>query len=173
MPRALHRLLSELEESRFGYGRGATSQVTKLLAELGRRNFSDVSSLIRFHEAILFLRAFPQGPALVRMTERLLNTFHERVEILQRRGADMDEFEPIEVSGIAGTVMEDTLSFDLARWLVRRIPRNVAIDWEQHEDERALGATWPRFLPLLEEDACVEADVPWLRWLRAGQGKSS
>jgi hypothetical protein len=168
MPSVNH-LLKQLEESRFQFGPGADRKVARLLAEIGRGNFRDTSSLIRFHEAILFLRAFPQGPAVVRATEWLLNTFHRRVEELQRRGADMEDFEPIEVSGIAGTVMEDTLSFDLARWLVRRLPRNIDIDWEQHEDERALGATWPRFLPLLEEDACVEADVSWLRWLRAAQ----
>jgi hypothetical protein len=39
-----------------------------------------------------------------------------------------------------------------------------------HEDEYRLAATWPRFLPLLEEDALVEANVPYRDWLRAAKG---
>jgi hypothetical protein len=68
--------------------------------------------------------------------------------------------------------MEDTLSFDVLRWLVRRIPRNVEIIWEGYEEDRALGAAWPRFLPLLEEDGDVEANIPWSRWLRAATGRT-
>ena len=99
-------LLKQLEESRFHFGPGTDRKVARLLAQIGRREFRNTSSLIRFHEAILFLRAFPQGQAVVRATERLLNTFHKRVEELRRGGANMDEFEPFAVSGITGTVME-------------------------------------------------------------------
>jgi hypothetical protein len=35
-----------------------------------------------------------------------------------------------------------------------------------------LAATWPRFLPLLEEDALVEANVPYLTWLRTASGRA-
>jgi len=172
MPSAsLNRLLEELEGSRSRFSPGAARQVEVLLAELGCRDFPSPSQLIRFHEALLFLRAFPQGPGVLRRTVRLLDTFHERVVALGRRGADMEEFEPIEVSGIAGTVMEDTLGLDRARWLARRFPRHVGIDWGEYEDERALGATLPRFVPLLDEDAEVEASIPWLRWLRSAQGR--
>ena len=34
-----------------------------------------------------------------------------------------------------------------------------------------LAATWPRFMPLLEEDAFVEANVPYVEWLRAARGR--
>src|SRR5207253_2688790 len=34
-------------------------------------------------------------------------------------------------------------------------------------DGRALAATLPRFLPLLDDDGFVEADIPWQRWLHA------
>ena len=85
-------------------------------------------------------------------------------------GADMDDFDPLEVSGIAGTVMQDALGFDLARWLVARLPAKVEIAWDDFDDERAMGAVWPRFIPLLNEDATVEADIPWREWLEAAQG---
>src|SRR5690242_20979466 len=75
----------------------------------------------------------------------------------------MEAFDQLEVSGIAGTQMADTLSFEVARWLVRRAPRQVEADWKDYSEERAMAATWPRWIPLLEEDAYVEANIPWLR----------
>ena len=142
-----------------------------MLNHLDAARFPDSASLIRFHEALLFLRAFPQGPAVVRATERILNSFHRKVEALRKAGADMDAFEPFEVSGIAGTQMEDTLSFDVARWLIKRMPSKVEIAWENYEPGRELGTTGPRFIPLLEDDAYVEADTPWRRWLETAAGK--
>ena len=79
----------------------------------------------------------------------------------------MDDFDTFEYSGIAGTEMEDTLSFDVASWLVEAHARQVRIAWESYDPGRELGTTGPRFMPLLEDDAYVEADTPWRRWLEA------
>ncbi len=168
---ALDHQLSQLEASRYLFGHKEAARVVKLLQRLDAVRFTDPASLIRFHEALLFLRAFPQGPAVVRATGHILNSFHKKVEVLRKAGANMDDFEPIEVSGIAGTQMEDTLSFDVARWLIQRMPGKVEIAWKNYEPGRELGATGPRFMPLLEDDAYVEADTPWRRWLETAAGK--
>src|SRR5271169_6627 len=166
------RWLSELEASRYRFGRHEVASVVKLLKRLDGARFPDAASLVRFHETLLFLRAFPQGPAMVRVTERILKNFHKKVEALHKAGADMDDFDTFEVSGIAGTQMEDTLSFDVARWLIKRMFGKVEIAWENYEPGRELGTTGPRFIPLLEDDAFVEADTPWRRWLETAAGES-
>src|ERR1019366_1771660 len=172
-PNALDRQLTELEACRYRFGRYEAARVVKLLNRLDAARIADTASLIRFHEALLFLRAFPQGRAVVRVTERILNSFHKKVEALRKAGADMNDFEPIEVSGIAGTEMEDTLSFDLASWLIKRMPGKVEIAWENYEPGRELGNTGPRFMPLLEDDAYVEADTPWRRWLETASEQTA
>ncbi len=170
---ALDRQLAQLEACRYRFGRSEAADVVKVLNRLDTIRFSHPASLIRFHETLLFLRAFPQAPAVVRATERILNGFHKKVEALRQAGADMDDFDTFEVSGIAGTEMEDTLSFDVASWLINtsRMPGKVEIAWENYEPGRDLGNTGPRFIPLLEDDAYVEADTPWRRWLEAAGGK--
>jgi len=167
---SLNRLLPLLEECKSRFGTGEAGRAGRLLAALSRRNFADVDSLIRFHETLLFLRAFPQGPGVVSRCEKLLTTFHRRVEKLQANGASFRAFDTFEFSGIAGTTMEDTLSFDVVRWLARRISHDLEINWDDYDEERAMAAAWPRFLPLLDEDAFVEANIPWRRWLRAAKG---
>lgn len=169
----LDRRLTELEASRVRFGHGEAVRVVKLLSRLDAARFRDSASLIRFHETLLFLRAFPQGPTVVRATERMLNSFHQRVEVLRKAGTDMDDFEPTEVSGISGTQMEDTLSFDVARWLIAHMPEKVEIAWENYEPEREMGTTGPRFIPLLEDDAFVEADTPWRDWIETAAGKTN
>jgi hypothetical protein len=170
-PNALDSQLTQLEACRYRFGPHEAVRVVKLLHRLHASRFTDPTSLIRFHEALLFLRAFPQGPAVVRVTGRILNSFHKKVEALRKGGADMDDFDTFEVSGIAGTQMEDTLSFDVANWLIKRAPGKVEIAWENYEPGRELGTTGPRFIPLLEDDAWVEADTPWRRWLEQAGGK--
>jgi hypothetical protein len=168
---SLSRRLSDLEAARYRFGPKAARPVLQLLNALDAARYPDPSSLIRFHEALMFLRAFPHSPSVLRKAESLLNNFWKRVDALRKSGADMDAFDRIKVSGIAGTQMEDTLSFDLARWLVRRLPDKVEIAWDHYDPGRELGTTGPRFMPLLEDDAYVEADTPWRRWLETGAGK--
>jgi hypothetical protein len=167
------RLLTELENCRYRFGHGDAARAGQVLAKAGATHFDDVPSLIRFHEVLLALRAFPPSAAVVRRSEQLLSTFWKRVERLQKAGADRDEFDPLEVSGIAGTTMQDALGFDLARWLVKRMPGKVEIAWDDNDDERAMGALWPRLMPLLEEDTLAEANIPWRKWLETAQGSKS
>ena len=175
MPPSLDALLANLEATKSSFGPQAAGETQKLLNQLSRCEFPDAKSLLRFHEALLFLRAFPQSKSLVAEVEKILNTFLQRVEKLHQQGADMSVFDDFDTSGVAGTTMQDTLNFEAARWIAHRMPHNVEIAWDNYWDdpqsERALGATWPRFIPLLEEDADVEANIPWLRWLEAARGR--
>jgi hypothetical protein len=171
MPSTLDALLTSLEAAKSRFGRGASSRAQNLLDQLGRRQFRDPKSLIRFHESLLFLRAFPQSRMVVAKIERLLDTFDVRVEELRHLGVDMSAFDDFDTSGIAGTTMQDSLNFDAARWLAHRIARNVEIAWDDYEEERAMGSTCPRFIPLLAEDADVEANIPWRSWLNTARGR--
>jgi hypothetical protein len=171
MPQSLNVLLTNLEATKSLYSHDTAAETKSLLDQLSTRIFEDTTSLLRFHETLLFLRAFPQSQAVVAQTEKLLNTFHQRIELLRTSGADMEVLDDFDASGLAGTTMQDTLNFEAARWLARRIPSNVEIAWEDYEEERAMGSTWPRFIPLLEEDADVEANIPWRRWLDTARGR--
>ncbi|MGA8298680.1 MAG: hypothetical protein WB817_04310 [Terriglobales bacterium] len=169
---SIDRQLSELEAARDDFSKGSATRILKLIRALDHSALSEPRALIRFHEALLFLRAFPQSASVLRSVERLLTRFHKKVAALRRSGADMSDFDTYEHSGIAGTSMEDTLSFDVARWLVRRLPGKVEIAWDSYEPGRELGTTGPRFMPLLEDDAFVEADTPWREWLTSAASKS-
>jgi hypothetical protein len=169
---SIERLLARLDDLKRRSGPREGRRTARVLASLEKRRFTDADSLIRFHEILLFLRAYPQSPAVLGRVERLLTSFPKRIETLQRTDADLSPFEAPEVSGIAGTFLTSTFSYYIARWLARRHATEVSIDWEDYEETARLGAAWPAFLPLLEEDALVEANIPYPDWLRAAMGQA-
>jgi hypothetical protein len=167
----LERMLAQLEENRRRFDRAGRNNVLRLLRRLGEQRFRDSQPLIHFHDALLFLRAHPHDATVARLAEALLATFHRRVEQLRTAGDDLEDFQPESVSGIAGAWIEDKLNFFVLRWLLRRHASKVEINWEGYDNPARMAATLPRFLPLLDDDAFVEADVPYLEWLRSASGR--
>jgi hypothetical protein len=167
------RALVHLEESKRQFGPGAAARAEKLIAAAGKVKYRDARSLIRFHDALLFLRAFPQGPGVVGLCDQLLSTIHQRVGELRATGADMSAFDDESVSGIAGIEIIDTFPYEIATWLARAYPRHVEISWDSDINSARLANTWPRFMPLLDEDGFVEPDVPYREWLQAARGNEA
>lgn len=167
--RGLESLLGGLEQA--GRRRPSAREARRALDALVRARFTDVRSLIRFHEAVLFLRAYPQTRSVYARAEKALASIPRRVALLARAGEDLSPLDTPEVSGIAGTTITTDYSYDVVRFLVERHPRCVEIDWEGFEGTDRLRALWPDFLPLLEEEALEDANVPYCEWLRAGQSR--
>ncbi len=161
---ALERLLAKLERAK--RERPGAAGTVRLLRSLRRRDFPDAESLIRFHDTLLFLRAYPHSRAVMRLSDAILSGFGSRVERLAASGGDLSDFDHPEVSGIAGTTVTTDYSYDVVLWLKKQFGRRVTIDWEEHEATDRLRAAWPAFLPLLEEEALEDANVPYLDYLR-------
>ncbi|HYN84882.1 MAG TPA: hypothetical protein VER32_06500 [Pyrinomonadaceae bacterium] len=164
------RLLDRLEElKRPSSSPRARKRLRALLRELTRRRLRDAPSLMRLHEALIFMRAYPQGPALLRATETLLKTFSRRVREAEARGADLSALGEPEVSGVAGTEFSAQFSYDVTRRLARAHPSRVDIDWDGYDERAQLAVVWPKLLPLYEEDAYVDTRAPFLEWVRAAK----
>lgn len=164
-PSSLDRLLSQLDEAKRRFDPRAGREVKRIVNALSRHSFNDPEPLIRFHEMLLFLRAYPQTRDVLQLADRLLSTFANRVRALQGSGADMIAFDYIENSGIVGTVVTGNFSYGIVSWLSRRYPASTSIDWTEHSKGDRLGRTLPRFMPLLYEDSLVEANIPYAEWL--------
>src|SRR5437660_5116686 len=140
---------------------------------LSAPRLTDADSLIRWHENLLFLRAYPQSAPILKQVEKILKTFEKRVSELRDAEVDLSPLDDPEVSGIVGTSVTSNFSYAIVRWLVAKFPKQISIDWDWFEEEDRFGATMPRFLPLLEEEAMVEAHVPYRDWLRAAKGRKN
>ena len=161
---AIDRLLGRLESAR--RERGEQKGVESVLTALAKIRFRDPERLLRFHDALLYLSAYPSRPGVLRRARRILRTFAARVVAL---GPDASPLEEAEHSGIAQTSVISSFSFDLLRSLTRCCGKTLRVEWALHEAPDRLAATLPRFLPLLEEESLVDANVPYAAWLDAAR----
>ena len=162
-------LLARLEDWRTRFGAPDVHQLHQLLADIADHCFTDAHSLIRLHECLLFLRAYPADPEVLRLADAALFSFARRVAEL----SDLTAFEDAAVSGIAGTSFSAVFSYEVARQLYTRYPRHIEIDWENYGQAEKLGPVLRRFLPLVAEDWPVEAHVPFRAWMDAARPPGS
>src|SRR5688572_15365929 len=118
------QLLSRLENSPIG---ADTRTVPQTLSGLSRHSFRKADALVRFHERVLMLRAYPQNAEVLSCAEAILRSFAQRVARLSEAEADLSPLDAPEVSGIAGTSVTSNFSYPIARWLARRYPRQISI----------------------------------------------
>lgn len=168
-PISTNRLLDQLDEAKQDFSERGRANIEKILLRLSQSRINDPQELVRYHESLLFLRAYPQNSKLLKLSEAHLRSFADRVESLRKDEVDLVSLEHPEISGIAGTAVSDTFGYHIASWLVRTQQGRVALDEDWVEDESRLAPALPRFIPLLEEDAMVEANVPYLKWIRAAK----
>jgi len=135
------RLLADLEELKRRFGL-APGQLAEKLRGLQECEIVHPDELIHFHETLLFFRAYPPNAFVLNQVERILKTFEGRVSKLRDADADLSPLDDPEVSGIAGTSVTSNFSYDLVRWLVRKYPTQVSIDWDWFEEEERFGATY-------------------------------
>jgi hypothetical protein len=150
---------------------GAGARASRLLSRLARTETRDPEGALSLHEAAIFLAAYPHDPRVKSLAERILSRFDTRMRRLEEAGLDLSLFDTLETGGVAGTTVATEFTYDITRWLARHAAGSVAASWDVHESPDRLGATWPRWLPLLEEEALADAGVPYLEWLTAGRGR--
>jgi hypothetical protein len=163
------RLIDQLDELKSQFAPTAARRIVRLVQTLSRKNVNDTDTLFRYHEILLFLRAYPQNATIARSTENELRNFANRVAWLRKKEIDLSPLLHPEVSGIAGTSVIDTFSFYIVRWLLQHHAPEAEVYWEWFENENRLAQAWPRFMPLLEEDTLVEANIPYREWLHAAR----
>jgi len=162
--------LARLEQLKTSFSPADAARLERLLGRLARAPFRDAITLGRFHEALLFVRAHPHSARLVRLTERLLAGFSARSARLRAAGADLSPLEDPEISGVAGIAFSAIFTYRIACHLAARYRKAVEIDWDAEESIERLGPGLPHFIPLMEDDTLVEANVPYADWLGAARG---
>ncbi|MDX6557522.1 MAG: hypothetical protein QOF72_571 [Blastocatellia bacterium] len=169
----MNRLLDRLEGAKRDFSARGGNVINSILASFDGKQFHDAESLVRFHEALLFFRAYPPNAAVLKTVESILRTFEQRVSQLRNADADLSPLDNPEVSGITSTSVTSNFSYTIVCWLAEKYPVQLAIDWDWFEEEERFGAIMPRFLPLLEEEAMVEAHVSFRDYLRAAKGRAN
>jgi hypothetical protein len=141
------RALARLESLRWTFGAAAARERRALFARLLRARLATADQVLRLHESLLAVRAYPDDRATLALAERALADFGRRADVRRHAGALAD-------SGISGCDVRFAFFAPTARRLARRWPRRLEVDWDAFAGADALEA----WLPLL----ALEAEVPGL-----------
>ncbi len=155
--------LRALEAARTERGPAAAARRLVALDVVLRAPFSTAKQVESLHEALCFLRAWPDDAAVLARTEFLLARFARRPDLKRHRSA-------LEDSGIAGTRTRFPFFAGTARWLAARWGGKLRVDWKAFEK----GAALERLLPLVslwaETPALDELDLGTRGWVNRLKG---
>ncbi len=140
--------LAELEQAKTRYGEGCAETKLAMLGELEGARLRSARAVVRLHEILCFLRAYPDDARVLALVERMLEGFHRRADLRRHRAALAD-------SGIAGTAIRYRFFWPTVRWLARRWPRQLVLERGNREPLERIRAA----LPLL----VTEAERAWLK----------
>jgi len=145
--------LSALERAKDQYGAGSAAAKLALLGRLERAELRSARAVFRLHEALCFLRAYPDDARLLAQVERMLVHFDRRTDLKRQRDALTD-------TGIAGTAIRYRFFWSTLRWLARRWPQRLVIDRSEPGAAEKLGAALPLLVTWAEAAALKQLDPP-------------
>jgi hypothetical protein len=147
----LPKTLASLEQAKGSYGEGCAGTKLALLAKIEHGRLRTGRAVIRLHEVLCFLRAYPDDARILAQVERMLANFHRRPDLRRHRAELAD-------SGIAGTAIYYRFFWSTAHWLARRWPERFQLDRRDFEPAQRIRAA----LPLL----VTPAESAWLKQRR-------
>lgn len=162
-PKDAVRLLARLTRSMAAFGPGCAAPKLALIKALARAELPSASAVLRFHDALSFLRAYPDDARVLALVERVLAGFERRADLVRFR-AELDD------SGIAGTDIYYTFFADTARWLAQRFPERLTIAWDYLADETRLAERLNLFATPPELLAIDDYDLGLRGWLERLKG---
>ncbi len=156
--------LVSLERIMTRYGNGVADRKAKLIQELTRRSLGSSDKVLRFHEALCFLWAYPDNRDVLRAVESALERFAGRRDLRLFR-------VELANSGIAGTDIHFRFFWFMSRWLARRYPELLTIDWEEFENESGLEAILHILVTYSETPGLDEIDFTLQDWIENLKGR--
>jgi len=120
-----------------------------------------LTSTRKTHSRLCFARAFPESIAAHHAAQAQLLEFERKFR------------DKPDDSGIAGTLVYYSFSYEVARWLARRAPGEVSIDWDAVDDTAQLDELLAHLLQPSEDDYFDSGYVSSQQWIDTARGASN
>jgi len=150
--------LNELDRRKTEYGDGAATRKLELLRVCEKRRLTRARDVLRLHETLCFLRAYPDNAAVLAQVERVLAGFDRRGDLRRHRAELVN-------SGIAGTAIHFSFFEPTAGWLARLCGRFLTIDWGCFERHDKLEQMLPMLALYCETPALDEFSFSIREWI--------
>jgi len=153
--------LNALRSIRNRYGPDNEREKRELIAALTAQPPRTMRALMRLHEDLLFLRAFPGDRQTLQSAIQVL----ERMETWFNKTPKADR-ATLNDTGAVGSKTRYVFPFPIVQWLVRRAASEVDIDWRNYDDPSRLDPALRAFARLTERDGFDSAEYGTREWIK-------
>jgi len=133
-----------------------------LLEQFARQRLGSARAMKRLHEALCFIRAYPDNAAVLAQVQAMLADFAARADLRAHRATLAD-------SGISGTAIHYRFFAGQAQWLAQHWPDKLQLDRNDADAEERVARALPTLVTPAEAYALIELKLPGyaaLDWLR-------
>jgi len=151
---------NELRSIRNVYGPDIERRKRELITVLSAQPPRTMRALVRLHEDLLYLRAFPGDPQTLRCVVRAL----EKVETWLKK-TPRTARATLDDSGIVGSKTRHVFPFPVVRWLARNAANEVEFDWRNYADSSRLDLPLRAFARIAERDGFDSGEYATREWI--------
>lgn len=155
----------QLRQLQAQYGSGCAAAKLALLERLADARLGSAAAVLEYHEALCWLRAYPDDREVLAAALGQLRAFGQRSDATRFRAA-------LAGSGIVGTDIRYPFFADTARWLADRWPGRLEIDWDEFpaSGQALLEGRLPLLTQWAESPALDQAPLGLREWIDALRG---
>jgi hypothetical protein len=135
------------------------------IRKLQKRQIRAANLLIAYHEALCFMQAYPDNPAVRQVVDQELKAFAERVKHYEETHPGDNHLDD---TGLAETIIHYPYNYLMANWLANRFGAAVDIDWDDYNKKEGdpISGMLPLFALYTENDGIDDEDLATEDWIR-------
>ncbi len=155
------KLVKELDSLRGEFSSVAESRKGEILRILASTQIRSTALLKTLHHILCFYSAFPGTEETLELSRKELTRFESRVLSLpEKLRWQLDD------SGIAGSELLYDFSYDLARYLAQRFPKQADIYWDRFAHTEKLKDLLSYLVPKFEEELIKDPKLSLESWFQ-------
>jgi hypothetical protein len=152
--------VNRLYDIRNRFGRQYASEKMELLEAIPGLAIRTAADTKKLHKTLCFMRAFPDTPEIHTCVSDALSTFDELISVL----GESQQIRLVD-SGISGTDIHYSFSFEVAAWLARKHTGLTHVDWSEFEETDRLDELLEQLLEPAEADYFDSGQASTEEWM--------
>ncbi|MBL0138963.1 MAG: hypothetical protein IPP86_10590 [Bacteroidetes bacterium] len=163
--------LVQFRTSYLNFENYTNQQLSALIEKLRAKSITKLKVLMEYHDLLLFCLAHPRSEELRSKFYGELERISEKVKEVYSSSSHKNKVT-LSGSGISGSAMTGSFSFELVQWLNKEFPNSVKIDGVDNSDIFAPEILRFGLLPI-ETDLSEKKDLPLNKWLTLSLGNEN
>jgi hypothetical protein len=167
------QLIELLYSLKHSFSRESGRQKLDAVEELSQRTLKDPRALIRYHDILCFMQAYPANAILLKRVDEELGRFDARIDLFRQiNGPDDDR---LDGTGIVDTFIRYSYSYPMSGWLFENFGRDVDIDWEDYslKEDDPLSGLLNLFALYAENDGVDDEELTTDDWITEAKGSET